>query len=225
MAVINPTDKWIYLMEPHTASRAVMKMLKEHLGGSQVGHHHVGIAELTNWRRQHVDPRTIKAYDILCTVRNPFDVLVTRWRVGQGRHQSFLEWGWQNREHIAVGFPLRGLYTDANSICYYEDLEDDIRWCFGLLESEKAQDGVRLPYNQGHKTRGKEGWADMYYKDDFKLFEYLMKNKYGAFCRRYGYEIEPQHKSLTCSIESQNSHIIRRKLTRRIKRVRGNEES
>ena len=80
MAVINHTQKWIYLMEPHTGSRVVADYLVKNLGGSQIGHHHIALSELTNRNRQHVSAKQVQDYKVIATVRNPFDMLVTKWK-------------------------------------------------------------------------------------------------------------------------------------------------
>jgi len=219
MALINVQQKWIYLFEPHTASRATDKLLREEGGASTLGHHHIDVDELTNWRREHISTKDIKEYQIICTIRNPFDVLITKWRVSPGRNGPFEKWAWDNRDHVLVATPLRGLWKSAEIWCYYEDLEEDLRWVFGRRTNDPKNDDFRLPYNQAHKTQGKNPWTTYFKSDDSKrIMEYLMNRQYGGFMKRFGYNIDIEEDGrMICNIDKR----IRAKLTQQIKVVQG----
>lgn len=209
MALHNIQDKWLYLMEPHTASRATVAALQQ-VDGSQIGGHHARISNLTGRDRKHI--RDISVYDIIaCTVRNPFDVLVTRWRIGSGRNDPFHEWAWKNRDHIVVSEPLHGLWKDANSWLYYEHLSSDLNYVFGQE--------LDLGYDDNHKTDSKEGWSDYYDQDGGEVWDYVMEHHYSGFCQMFGYSFHKNEDGKRiCSIDPTS----RKKLTRRIRRVRGN---
>ena len=207
MAVVNHQRKWLYLMEPHTASRAVCEFLKKNCGGSEVGHHHIDLPELVDRSRCHLDPRAIKDYDVLCTVRNPFDTLITKWRYsGKGgmrkeraetvarnhnmtveellesplnKSQPLHEWVMGNVDHPNLNDPSRGLVYNANKVVYYEYLNDDISFTFGRP--------LEVPCNQKHVTEGKEPWQT-YYRDQPELVEYLIE-KWSGFLDQFGYRI------------------------------------
>lgn len=210
MALHNIQDQWIYLMEPHTASRATVSVLTK-LGGSQIGSHHHSLKQLTGRDRREV--ANLDNYDIIaCTVRNPFDVLVTRWRFGPGKNDPFYEWAWDNRDHPIVADPLRGLWKEANSWIYYEHLQPDLEYVFGTE--------IDLGYDLNHKTDSKEHWST-YYTDDQELWDYLMDGQYGQFCAMFGYHFHQSEGSLHCSVDP----VVRKRRTRRIKRVRGLENA
>lgn len=74
MAVVSDKFKYIFLAEPHCASRAIRDALIEQHGANGVGHHHMTRVhllrkEMINLRRQR--------YKFFSVVRHPFDVLLT----------------------------------------------------------------------------------------------------------------------------------------------------
>ena len=180
MAVINYNRKFIYLFEPHTASRATQDALKAHVkGSSTVGHHHIAMEHLTAWRRQHVEPRRIKEFKVITTVRNPFDTLITRWKHGEHKNkllEEFVDTCWDSE----LLQPARGLYKDAPYFCWYEHLQDDLRWMFSNSKLE-------LGLNPLHKTEGKKPWQDYY---TFKLYDMLCQRPdWITYMERFGYHI------------------------------------
>jgi len=178
MAIVNVHQKWIYLMEPHTASRAVNDYLMANKMGSKIGHHHIGIPELTDRRRQHITV-DISQYKIICTVRNPFDVLVTQWKHSQQKVE-FIEWMEKavNSDTLAAT-PLMGLWRQCNTFVYYEHLNEDLSTVFGRK--------IELDRNPAHKTEGKRPWLD-YWCQDLKLLDTLYA-KYSEFNSMFGYRL------------------------------------
>ena len=155
MAVVNHRYKWIYLMEPHTASRATEEYLLKEMGGTKLGHHHIGIPALTRRDREMINPQRLAEYKIISTVRNPFDTLITRWLY----NKSAGDLGeWVNRLLELDSLPCAdGLYKQATHFVYYEHLEEDLSILFG-----KA---VRLPRHEKHSTIKKEPWQSYYEYD------------------------------------------------------------
>jgi len=92
MAVINHTKKWIFLMEPHTASRAVAAALVTQAGGANFGHHHMDTERMVQRDRQMISPKKLAEYTIISTVRNPFDMLITRWKASSFKNTELGVW-------------------------------------------------------------------------------------------------------------------------------------
>jgi hypothetical protein len=212
MAVLNQQQKWIYLMEPHTASRAVSKALMYQLECGEFGHHHIGIPELTD-RRRTPTLHNIHRWDICCTVRNPFDVLVTQYKYTgvaekpltkeqlqrkyghdkrllakksnqANQYTPFVDWvnSGINKFQEHVCTPLRGLWKESNNVCYYEHLNDDINTMFNKR--------LTLPHNQAHVTKGKRHWSEWWTGDEQKKALQLLIPIYSEFLTYYGYSVE-----------------------------------
>ena len=181
MAVINYNRKFIYLFEPHTASRATQDALRQYVEGSSiVGHHHIAMEHLTALRRQHIEPRRVKDFKVITTVRNPFDTLITKWKHGEHKNKSleeFVDTCWDSE----LLQPARGLYEEASLFCWYERLQDDLRWMF-------RNPGLDLGYNPLHKTEGKRPWHDYY---TFTLYDRLCQRPdWITYMNRFGYHVE-----------------------------------
>ncbi len=181
MAVINYGLKFIYLFEPHAASRATQEALRAHVKGTAVvGHHHIAMEHLTSTQRQHIVPRRIKDFKVVTTVRNPFDTLITRWQHGQHKDKSleeFVDVAW---EHEVLA-PAKGLYQEASQFCWYERLQHDLRWMFNRPDLD-------LGWNPLHKTEGKKPWQEYY---TFSLFYRLsQRTDWTAYMNQFGYRIE-----------------------------------
>lgn len=229
MAVVNHMKKWLYLMEPHTASRATSQFLKEKMGASEIGHHHIGVSELTNERRLHIKKKILYEYDILCTIRNPFDTIVTRWlysgkggmlserarKVARERKQTIeefraseevvplSEWIFTNVDHPTLLDPMRGLYRDATNFIYYEFLNEDLSKTFNR--------DIQIP--RANQTLTKSDWRS-YYKSQPELVEFLL-SKWGGFLTAFGYEVvNTPDRGIDVIIQSG----VRDRLVRRINR-------
>lgn len=191
MALYNRELKFIYLFEPHTASRAILHHLPKYVPKTaQIPHHHIGIQEMTNWRKQLLRPKDALEARIVCTVRNPLDTLITRWRVSSFQHVSFQRFFDNNKEHHQITEPGMGLFREAEYHCYYEDLEDDLRWMFNRPELE-------LGWNEDHKTKDKEPWYTYY---SYDMVEYL-KDVYKQYLNQFGYQISFRDGRPFCEID------------------------
>lgn len=176
MALVNYTHRWLYLMEPHTASRAVALALAEHQGGSKVGHHHIGCEELTFWRRQHIRRPEFQTLRRICTVRNPLDTLITKWKIHPKKDMTLRDWFHEHKENLKINF---GLYKEAHIWCWYEDLEADLQWVFSNKD-------LKLGYNPAHKTVKKIDWWTYYTEE---LMHEVIEHC-APYIRRFGYQYE-----------------------------------
>lgn len=74
MAVVSDKYKYIFLAEPHCASRSMRDALKEQHGATEIGHHHVTRVHLN--ARENINLRR-QRYTYFSVVRHPFDVILT----------------------------------------------------------------------------------------------------------------------------------------------------
>ena len=145
MAVIHRRQKWAYLVEPYTASRATQRLLLK-IGAQKSGAHHDGVSQM----KQRF--RDFPQWDIAVTVRNPIDTLVTRYIKNNHENLSFDDWVVANR----ITTPLSGVYNGCNTYCWYEQLQDDLRFMFHRNSSN--WDDFTLDYLEVDKTAGKKPW-------------------------------------------------------------------
>ena len=147
MAVIHRKQKWMYLFEPHTASRATQRLLAS-IGGKPCGAHHDGVTKMrTRLRQQH-----ISEYDIGVTVRNPIDTLVTRYIKNNLEGLGFDEWVKVHK----IKEPLTGIWRGGTTYCWYENLQADLNHMFHRNSSNDSD--FVLEYFDLDKTPGKQPW-------------------------------------------------------------------
>ena len=178
MAIANHKSKWLFLMEPHTASRAVTAALPQ-VGGVRCGHHHIDIATITRRDRAEISAKKIGEYKVIAAVRNPFDMLVTRYKATKSK-ESFTEWvtkmmGLNRLE------PSNGLEATATHFVYYEHLNEDLAVTFGQY--------LDLGYDEKHKTAGKRPWQE-YYQGESELVKRLTIHWF-PYLMKYGYDVNP----------------------------------
>ena len=173
MAVIHRRQKWMYLFEPHTASRATQRVLIS-IGGMQCGAHHDGVTQMrTRLRQQH-----ITEYDIAATVRNPIDALVTRYIKNNLEGLSFDVWVDRNK----IKEPLSGLWRGANRYCWYENLQGDLNHMFHRNSSNDSD--FVLEHLDNDKTPGKQPWWT--YPSQATID--LLLGRFKSFMEMFGYE-------------------------------------
>lgn len=128
MAVANGRWNFIFLAEPHTASRAVRDALLKLDGSYKVGSHHIGMGAILNYRMlQH---RKRSRYTTFCTVRNPADILATLWVLKPEREreletfaQYIRRWGVKKPDP----FFFRHAKT-ADRVIRYENLQEELNF-------------------------------------------------------------------------------------------------
>ncbi|MHA2264766.1 MAG: hypothetical protein ACXAEN_20435 [Candidatus Thorarchaeota archaeon] len=204
MAVINQREKWLFLCEPHTASRACSSALLQIDESREIAHHHATLAEITNPQKQGTTPlERLLGYDVVSVVRNPLDVLVTSWLASSNsRRDEWADFGEWLRFHIhgeTVRNPLhRGLWQQCNIVCYYEHLQDDLNHVFDRE--------VHLLYNTAHKTKRKQHWSNYY---DKSLLD-LVLLYYQSFLDHFGYEFTKNRREVVID------PVVRKRRSRKV---------
>jgi hypothetical protein len=146
----------IYLAQPRTASRSVSSYLKEHYAvRNHTGHHHLDVREC-EWRRAD-------GWQIVTTVRNHFDILVSwwhhnpRWFRPRDPNPTFEVFVWEFARHIRNKFVAPGrMYWKyqpfATEILKFETLWDDLGRVLGteIPSEERPHIGpsTRKPYRE-----------------------------------------------------------------------------
>lgn len=201
MAVINQLERWLFLCEPHTASRACSLSLSQIGGSREIAQHHASLFDLTNPHAQGTIPlERLLRYNIVSVVRNPLDVLVTRWLTSlQETWPDFGVWLRTNIHEGTIRRPLHhGLWQDSNTVCYYEHLQDDLNHVFDR--------DVLLLYNRAHKTKRKQHWSEYY--DDSLLDLVLLY--YQGFLDHFGYEFTKNRREMVVD------PVVRQRRSRKI---------
>ncbi len=181
MAYFNRERKFLYLFEPRTASRGTLAAMKELKLGSDVGTHHDDVEKLTFWRRQHIKPKDLEGARIICTVRNPFDLLVSVWKHhGESRTRPFVRFIDDCWDSILMQPSNRLLYKEATQFCWFEDLELDLQWTF-------TDERIKMEHNMTHKTPGKEPWHS-YYTDEI-MDRLRDRPDWAAYLDKFGYRV------------------------------------
>ena len=185
MAVINREQKWLFLCEPHTASRATSKALLTLDGCEEIAHHHATLTDIT----KTTPIEYFIGFNIVYTVRNPLDVLVTNWSISSNSRReewTFEQWLTHSINTPTVNLPLhRGLWQQCNIVSYYEHLQDDLNYIFGCK--------IPLEYDEKHITQHKRHWSS-YYSD--KSLDLILLY-YQSFLDHYGYEFTRNRREVT----------------------------
>lgn len=156
MSVINRARGYLFLCEPHCASRSVTAELMKHEGSQLVGQHET--------YSRMLETGAIDESDSLlkfCVVRHPADWLVTRYHHMTSWHgkgfRAFLRYLIDNDQLKDI------IYThppSCNRLIRYETLEADLNHIlrrFGVLPE------VLLTIGQ---TKGKGHWRESYEAED-----------------------------------------------------------
>lgn len=201
MAVINYEEKWMYFMEPHTASRAVQDALIHQPNCHAIEPHHVTLERMTCERRGTVTKESVLGFDAVSTVRNPLNVAITLWSIGPGKHNPFRDWVLGSQGQSYLDSPLGGFWKTSNIICWYEYLKEDLEYTF--------QRQITLRRDKKHKTPNKQLWWSYY--QDADVFEFLT-DYYRDFIEEFGYEYHHEGGEIKVTVNED----ARRKRRRRI---------
>ena len=137
MAVINLDSGWVYLANPHTASRATTAALCKLPGSIEVAPHHANLHFL------HEEyPATKECQVVFHIVRHPLDWLVSRFLCTGGQKGKFRDWFKKYPAPI-----YRKFLKQTTDFGNYENLISDLARLTGHE--------VALGYDNDHKTQGK----------------------------------------------------------------------
>lgn len=176
MAVWNPKYKYLFLCEPHTGSRSTVEGLLAQARSKEIGHHHIGLPEI---RQKGLVPRHQLAKAItFATVRNPYDLLVTRWVFHNKRRDSFADYLRICLAHEVIGGTLFWRTKGVNRYIRQEILGGSLN---ELLRDCSAPP-VRL-LRRGI-TRDKPKWWTLYDKEtlDYVTREFEDVERHGYTC-------------------------------------------
>lgn len=178
MAVLNKKYRFVFIAEPHTGSRSVRNALLE-LDGSQEtnGDHHLTLEGCV--RKGFITESESVQFNTFSTIRNPYDLLVTRWWYHARKFYSFNEWIKDFAAKEQEGGTLFWRSRDVHYLLRYEHLDLALNM---LLVNQKIP-WVNL--NHTGKTIGKPNWQEMW---DYELVR-LSKLRFPDI-ERYGYQLK-----------------------------------
>jgi hypothetical protein len=182
MAVVNDRYGYVFLAEKHTASQAMRDALLSQPGSRPAGRHHARLKEL--WRKKYLQGHRHEGYLSFCVVRNPADVMVTRWLMDPDSNNTPFP---RYIRQMLLNCPDPGKFFfqhahSVNRVLRYEHLMDDLTRLMNGF-------GASVPVlTEVGKTPDKDYWDTYYISDDlvFMLENYpeVVKFGYGDTFRR-----------------------------------------
>ncbi len=143
---IHHEKKVAFIAHPRTASTATAHVLMQMGFVIEDSHHSCPTWDLDGW-------------DVICTVRNPFDVLVS-WFYNQPREKPFTQWlpefldgcSFMQGERMFFGQPI------CNHVMYYENLQDDFEYVMNAVGLPM----VKIPRRNVSVNRGERSFMGYY---------------------------------------------------------------
>ena len=170
MAVINDKYKFMFLCEPHTASRSTRDALMQLETSRETSqYHHINVARAIH--NHYLTPEQASEYYLFATIRDPHDLLVTKWFIsnGLGRRSRPLSPAGLEKRRVAFFEFIKGhiktlkdntifwrFYRDVNTFVRFEHLEQGINQILISLGAPT----ISLDYKREYKTDGKTQWQD-----------------------------------------------------------------
>lgn len=180
MAVINREEKWVFVREPHTASRATAAALLTIPHSEELLPQHQSILDI-------IPQENVLGFDVICSVRNPLDVVVSRWRLGKGHTLSFREWVLSPEAELKSKW--FGHWQHSNIVCWFERLHHDYNYVFDLT--------VPIEHDPRHKTLDKDDWSSYYDRDTFRV----VTEQYDDYIKEFGYQLSFANGRATVQID------------------------
>ncbi len=173
MSLVNHERKFVYVFEPHTASRATELALLQLDGSQTIGNRHAGVRELIEGK--YITKEQASKYRIVCTVRNPLDTFITRWKIRKERRIETMVNDIQNGSTSLHGL---GLWSSATDVVWYEYLDEDMQSLFGVTMPE---------IDPTHKSKyKKERWQAYYTNINLEGFS-LITEACRPYMNKFGY--------------------------------------
>lgn len=165
MAVWNPKYGYLFLCEPHAASRSTVEGLLTQDESREIGHHHVGLPEI---RQKSLIPRQqLQEALTFAIIRNPYDLLVTRWFYHDKRRHEFGDYVRISWEHEQIGGTLFWRTKGVKRYATHELLPGSLN---ELLAGVNAPPVTLL---RRGITRDKPKWWTLY---DKELLDYVTQH-------------------------------------------------
>lgn len=179
MAIVNYHYGYLFLAEPHTASRSIEAALMEHEGSERVGQHDT-LQELSKSGRVDCKRLNRPLYSVSC-VRHPADWLVSRFQHMTGWHiRGFEAFFWNYMTSVLTTETVFKHSDTSHFIWRYESLNSCIRgFCqqFNTPPVELPRIGI---------TQGKGNFHDYY----TPLMRKYMVGRLIEDFRKYWYVLE-----------------------------------
>lgn len=186
MAVVNKQYGFVFLAEPHTGSRAVRDALLTLDGSVETnGDHHLDIVGC--WRKGFITEIEADEFTIFATIRNPYDLLVTRWWYHARQTHSFKTWiakiAWETEQQDGTLF-----WRSRDVVDWFIRFEHlDV----GLNTVLNGCECPTVTVEHVGATIGKPDWRTMWYPELDQLARYRFPD-----IERYGYRT--RYEGLDC---------------------------
>ena len=155
MAVINDKYKFMYLCEPHTASRSTRDALMTLETSRETStYHHINVARALH--NHYLTLEQAREYFFFTTIRNPHDLLVTKWFVSNHQRHDFFKFIRGHVKTMKEDTLFWRFHREVNTFIRYERLEEGLN----KILSRLGAPSVQLPYKKEYKTEGKGKWRD-----------------------------------------------------------------
>lgn len=188
MAVYNRRFNYLFLCEPHTASRAVSQALLRDSRSENIGHHHIGLKEIV--QKRLLSPKQIDQATTFSVIRCPYDWLVSAWfNFNQKSSFEELVYGFlkTGQQKTPLGRSLFWRSAGVRTNLIYHTLQKDLH---NLLDSIKSP---RYYLPKVGVTEDKGHWWSYY---DEALLNYVNENSHDVrlgFQRKWvGPGVKPQ---------------------------------
>lgn len=166
MAVVNTHIGFVYLANPHVASRATTKALLTLEGSRIVANHHADLSIVTQ-----ECPEASLCPIVFHTVRHPLDWLVSRYLCNGGKRGEWKSWLRKRPSR-----PIFGRFDgQTTAFIKYENLAENLAQIVGH---------VMLDYESDHKTPGKHNYMAYWEDDDMKW----VRQRFASDFETYHYE-------------------------------------
>lgn len=160
MAVINDKYRFMFLCEPHTASRSIRDILMTLETSRETStYHHCDVPRALS--NHFLTARQASEYYYFATIRDPYDLLTTQWYISSPRRDQLFKWirGYtKNMRHATLFwrflFNKEPLYN-VKTFIRFEKLEEGLNQVLDQLGAP----AVQLPERKDeYKTPGKTEW-------------------------------------------------------------------
>ena len=178
MAVINDKYEFMFLCEPHTASRSVRDALMQLETSRETSqYHHINVARAIH--NHYLTPEQASEYYLFATIRDPHDLLVTKWFISVSRRDQtgFFKFISEHIKTLKDNTIFWRFYRDVNTFVRFEKLEQGVNQILRGLGAPT----VTLDHKREYKTDGKGHWRDEWSERAYRWAadNYQDINRYG----------------------------------------------